>query len=242
MRGNKIDIIPAVDIKGGRCVRLSQGKFDTETVFSEDPIEAALKWQSLGAPRLHVIDLDGAATGELGNYEIIKEMAATIIVPIQVGGGIRNIETVVQLLKAGVERIILGTAAVENPMLVEEACHKFGESIIVGLDTRDGFISTRGWQMDTRITALEVAKNMTKLGVKRFIFTDISRDGMLTEPNFTAIYDLADALRVPVIASGGISTLTHLKIIKHLGVEGVIVGKALYTGNISLKEALAINN
>ncbi len=242
LEANEIEIIPAIDLKGGKCVRLYQGKFDEETVFSEDPLEVALKWQSLGAPKLHIVDLDGAATGELGNFDTIKELASAILVPTQLGGGIRQIETIVQLLKVGIERVILGTAAVENPKLVEEACHKFGESIIVGIDTRDGWVTTRGWQQETRLTAIELAKSMTQLGVKRFIYTDISRDGTLTEPNFTAIAELVDALRVPVIASGGISSLTHLKILKQIGAEGAIVGKALYTGDINLKQALATIN
>ena len=155
------------------------------------------------------------------------------------GGGIRQLEIIEQLLKAGIERVILGTAAVEDPKLVEEACHKFSESIIVAIDAREGHIATHGWQQQTELKTVEFAKSMVKLGVKRFIYTDISRDGTLTEPNFTAITELADTIRLPIIAAGGISSLTHLKILKQLGAEGAIVGKALYTGDISLKQALA---
>lgn len=161
-----------------------------------------------------------------------------MLVPTQLGGGIRQLETIKDLLKVGIERVILGTAAVENPKLVKEACHYFGESIIVAIDTREGLVTIRGWQQETRLTGVEFARTMLDLGVKRFIYTDINRDGTLTEPNFTAIAELIEETRVPVIAAGGISSLTHLKILKLLGVEGAIVGKALYTGDINLKQAL----
>ncbi len=198
-----------------------------------------MRWQSLGIPRLHIVDLDGAATGDLYNLDIIIEIANALLVPTQLGGGIRQLETIVQLLKAGVERVILGTAAVEDPELIKEACHKFSESIIVGLDAREGHIATHGWQQQTELETIEFAKSVAKLGVRRFIYTDISRDGTLTEPNFTAIAELVDAIRLPIIAAGGISSLTHLKILKQLGVEGAIIGQALYTGDINLKQALA---
>ena len=202
-------------------------------------MEVALEWQSLGAPRLHIVDLDGAATGELYNLDIIKEIASAVLIPVQVGGGIRQLETVEQLLKADIERVILGTAAVEDPKLVEEACRKFSESIIVGVDAREGYIAIHGWRQETGLKTIEFTKSMVRRGVKRFIYTDISRDGTLTEPNFTAIFELVTAIRLPVIAAGGISSLNHLKVLKQLGVEGAIVGKALYTGDINLKQALA---
>jgi len=210
-----------------------------ETVFSDDPVEVALEWQSLGAPRLHVVDLDGAAIGELCNLDIIKEIAGATLVPTQLGGGIRRLETVEQLLKVGIERVILGTVAVENPELVEKVCSKFGESIIVGVDAWEGNIATHGWKQTTELNVIEFAKSMTRLGVKRFIYTDISRDGTLTEPNFAAIDELITAIGRPIIAAGGISSLNHLSMLKKLGVEGAIVGKALYTGDINLKQALA---
>ncbi len=159
--------------------------------------------------------------------------------PTQLGGGIRQLETIKQLLKAGIERVILGTAAVEDPQLVEEACSKFSESIIVSIDTREGWVATHGWQQETRLGAIEFAKSMVQLGVKRFIYTDISRDGTLTEPNFAAFSELVAAIRAPIIASGGISSLNHLRMLKQLGAEAAIVGKALYTGDINLKQALA---
>ena len=199
----------------------------------------ALKWQSLGAPRLHIVDLDGAAAGEPCNLAIIKEIAGAALIPTQLGGGIRQLETIEEVLKAGIDRVILSTAAVENARLVEEACQKFQESLIVSLDAREGHLAIKGWRQDTELKAIEFIKSMVKFGVRRFIYTDISRDGTLTEPNFTAIAELIDAIQLPVIASGGISSVNHLKMLKKLGAEGAIVGKALYTGDINLKQALA---
>jgi phosphoribosylformimino-5-aminoimidazole carboxamide ribotide isomerase len=203
-------------------------------------VEIALEWQAMGAPRVHVVDLDGAASGELHNLDIITEIANTLLVPTQTGGGIRDLETIEELLKAGIDRVILGTAAVEDPDLVKEACRNFSESIIVGIDTWEGLVSIHGWQQRTEIKAIEFAEAMIGLGVKRFIYTDISRDGTLTEPNLSAIAELVNITRLPILAAGGISSLTHLGLLERLGVEGAIVGKALYTGNINLREALAI--
>jgi phosphoribosylformimino-5-aminoimidazole carboxamide ribotide isomerase len=193
----------------------------------------------LGAPRVHAVDLDGAVTGELRNLDIITEIANALLIPTQTGGGIRRLDTIEQLLKAGIDRVILGTAAVEDPTLVKEACRNFSESIIVGIDTWEGRIAIHGWQQRTELKALDLARSMVELGVKRFIYTDISRDGTLTEPNLTAIAELVNTIRLPILAAGGISSLTHLALLERLGVEGAIVGKALYTGNINLKEALA---
>jgi len=218
---------------------LYKGDFARETVFSDDPVEVALRWQSLGATKLHIVDLDGAATGKLGNLDIITEIANAVLVPTQLGGGIRNLKTVEEVLKAGVERVILGTAAVEDSKLVEEACRNFSDSIIVGIDAREGYIAIRGWRLETTLRATELVKSMAKLGVKRFVYTDISRDGTLTEPNFTGVFELVNTIKLPIIAAGGISSLDHLKMLKQLGVEGAIVGKALYTGDINLKQALA---
>ena len=202
-------------------------------------MEVALEWQALGAPRLHIVDLDGAARGEVYNLDIIKQIGSAVLVPTQVGGGIRQLKTIEELLKAGVERVILGTAAVEDPELVKEACRNFSESIMVSLDAREGYIATHGWRQETELKTIEFAKSLVKLGVRRFIYTDISRDGTLTEPNSAAIFELVSAVRQPIIASGGISSLNHLKMLKQLGVEGAIVGKALYTGDINLKQAIA---
>jgi phosphoribosylformimino-5-aminoimidazole carboxamide ribotide isomerase len=193
----------------------------------------------MGAPRLHIIDLDGAASGEIRNLRIIEEMANAMLIPTQLGGGIRDLETIEALLKVGIERVILGTAAVEDPGLIIEACRHFRESIIIGIDAREGYAATHGWLYDTAQTAVELAESMAQLGVRRFIYTDISRDGTLTEPNFSAIAEMIDTIRLPVIAAGGISSLSHLKMLDKLGAEGAIVGKAIYTGDINLKQALA---
>ena len=188
---------------------------------------------------MHVVDLDGAASGEILNLDIITEIASALLIPVQVGGGIRDLATIEQLLKAGAERVILGTAAVKDPDLVKTACSSFSESVIVGIDAWQGKIAIRGCQERTEINAMEFAKSMIDFGVKRFIYTDISRDGTLTEPNFTATAELASGIKAPVIAAGGISSLTHLEILDKIGVEGAIIGRALYTGNINLKQALA---
>lgn len=225
-------------MRNGRCVRLYQGNYNRETVFSDDPLDVALKWQSLGAPRLHVVDLDGAASGEIRNLGIIRDIAKAILIPVQLGGGIRDIETIETLLKAGIERVILGTVAVEDPRLVTEACRRFRDSIIIGIDARGGYVATQGWVKDTEKTAIDLAKSMVQAGVRHFIFTDISRDGTLSEPNFSAITEMMDAIGLPIIAAGGIASVSHLKMLAKLGAEGAIVGKALYTGNINLKQAL----
>ncbi len=234
-----MEIIPAIDIRNGNCVRLYQGDYGIETIFSDDPVEMALEWQSLGAMRLHIVDLDGAASGELCNLRLITEIANAVLIPVQVGGGIRQMGTIEELLKVGVDRVILGTAAVEDTELVKEACHRFGQSIIVSLDAREGYLATHGWLKETELKVVEFVRSMAKLRVRRFIYTDINRDGTLTEPNFSAIFELVDATRCPVVASGGISSLAHLKVLRKLGVDGAIIGKALYTKEINLKQALA---
>ena len=209
------------------------------TQFSDDPLDVALKWQAMGASRLHVVDLDGAASGESGNMEIIQNIASAMLIPTQLGGGMRDIDTIQKILTMGIERVIIGTSAVENPKLVEEACKRFNDYIIISIDARDGFVATRGWVQETTLTTVKFAQQMADLGARRFIYTDIIRDGTLTEPNFTAISELVHSTRLPVIAAGGITSILHLKMLKQLGVEGAIVGKALYTGDIKLKEAIA---
>ena len=233
-----MEIIPAIDLRGGRCVRLYQGDYGMETVFSEDPIGTAIQWQSLGAMRLHIVDLDGAAAGSPQNLSIISDIAEAVLIPIQVGGGIRDIKTIEELFKVGVDRVILGTSAVENPDMVKEACRRFARSVLIGIDARDGFVATHGWQQSTELTTVDFARSMVKLGVKGFIYTDISRDGTLTEPNFSGLFELIDSTKFPVIASGGIASLTHLKVLKKLGAAGAILGKALYTNSINLKQAI----
>lgn len=220
-------------------MRLYQGNYERETVFSDDPLEVALGWQAKGAPRLHIVDLDGAAEGEPRNQEIIREIARAMLIPVQLGGGIRRLETIEKLLKEGVDRVVLGTAAVENAEMVVEACRRFRDSIVVSVDAEEGQVATHGWRTRTEMTALALMRAMLKLGVKRFIYTDISRDGTLTGPNFDALSEVIDSVRVPVIASGGVASLNHLKMLQKLGAEGAIVGRALYTGDIDLKRAIA---
>jgi phosphoribosylformimino-5-aminoimidazole carboxamide ribotide isomerase len=202
----------------------------------------ALQWQSAGAPRIHMVDLDGAAKGEVVNLEIIETIANSVLVPTQLGGGVRTLETITQLLKAGVERVILGTVAVENSALVKEACRRYPDSIIISIDARDGQVATRGWLQGTSVQAVNLARDLVSLGVRRFIYTDITRDGTLAGPNYKAITELIEAVNLPVIAAGGISSLDHLKILLKAGVEGAIIGKALYTGDINLNQALKVAN
>ena len=232
-----MEIIPAIDLRNGKCVRLYQGDYGQETIFSDDPVSVALRWQSEGARRLHIVDLDGAARGEPSNLEAIEDIMAAIDIPVQVGGGIRSIETVEQLFATGVERAIMGTVAVEKPDLVKEACQSFSDRIIISIDARDRWVATRGWLQKSTVTASELASKMIELGVMRFIYTDISRDGTLTSPNFEAIAELLSQVNVPVIAAGGISSVYHLTKLAELGVEGAIVGKAIYTGDVKLAEA-----
>lgn len=235
-----MQIIPAIDLKGGKCVRLYQGDYNQETVFSEEPVVIARKWQQQGARRLHLVDLDGAAGGEPGNLNIIEAIVKTTDLPVQLGGGIRTEDTVIKLLSIGVQRVILGTIAIEQPDLVKRLCRQFNQAIIVSIDAREGLVATRGWKHGTTVTAIELAQQMVAIGVPRILYTDISRDGTLTEPNYRAIAELISKVKLPVIAAGGIASRDHLQKLKQLGVEGAVIGKALYTGNINLKEALTL--
>jgi phosphoribosylformimino-5-aminoimidazole carboxamide ribotide isomerase len=233
-----MEIIPAVDIRGGRCVRLYQGDYDQETIFDEDPVTAALTWYSQGARWLHIVDLDGAATGEPRNMEVVGQIMKETGLLTELGGGIRQEKVAERLLRQGVSRIVLGTAAIENRELVEKLCRRFGEAIAVSLDARDGKIATHGWQKNTVVEILQLSREMIDAGVRRFIYTDIKRDGTLTEPNFGMMKTLLSEVNVPVIVAGGISRFEHLRRLKKLGVEGAIIGKALYTGDINLGEAI----
>ena len=235
-----MDIIPAIDLKDGKCVRLYQGDYNRETIFSEAPVAVAQKWRSLGAERLHLVDLDGAAAGEPKNLTMVEAIVKQVGLPVQVGGGVRNQATVEKLLNIGVQRVILGTIAIEQPSLVNELSQQFGEAIIVGIDARDGFVATRGWKQETGVTAVELARKMVVLGAQRILYTDIKRDGTLTEPNYKALDELRNAVAIPVIAAGGIASIAHLQKLRELGVEGAVIGKAIYTGNINLKEALSL--
>jgi phosphoribosylformimino-5-aminoimidazole carboxamide ribotide isomerase len=233
-----MEIIPAIDIRGGRCVRLYKGDFDQETVFSDDPVAIALQWQTEGAQRLHIVDLDGARTGLPQNLPIIKTITDSLDIPIQVGGGLRSIESITEVIDLGAERVVLGTSAVEEPDLVEDVMRRFGpQAIVVGVDARDGLVAVRGWIESSVTRAVDLVKEMVDLGVVRFLYTDISRDGTLTEPNFAEVTEVVETSNMAVLASGGITSLEHLKCLSEVGAEGAIVGKALYTGAIDLRHA-----
>ncbi len=236
-----MDIIPAIDLKGGKCVRLYQGDYSKETVFSVDPVATALRWQEQGASRLHLVDLDGAAAGEVRNAKAIEDIVKNTSLEVELGGGIRRAEVVEQLIKLGVKRVILGTVAVEQIELTKRIIKRFGEAIVVGIDARDSYVTTHGWMKISTMTALDLSQAMAAIGARRIIYTDVKRDGTLTEPNYESTAELVNKLKIPVIASGGISSIEHIRKLAALGVEGVIIGKALYTGDIDLKEALAIS-
>jgi len=236
-----MEVIPAIDLLEGRCVRLYQGDYGQSQVFNENPVEVAQQWVEQGATRLHVVDLDGAKQGHPVNTDIIAAIVQAVGIPVQVGGGLRDRAGVTQLLDTGIERVILGTAAVENQPFVAQLCQEFPSKIVVGIDARQGKVATRGWLETSEVVATELAQQMTNLGVAAIIYTDIHRDGTLVGPNLDTLRELASKVSIPVIASGGVSSITDLLsllALEPLGVNGVIVGRALYTGDVSLKEAI----
>ena len=236
-----MDVIPAIDLLDGRCVRLYQGDYDKSQVFNENPVDVAKEWVDQGATILHVVDLDGAKAGSVVNQSAIEAIAREVSVPIQLGGGLRNRDTVEQVFNLGVQRAILGTIAVEQPQLVRELCQAFPGKIAIGIDARNGKVATRGWLETSEVLATELAVQMEDFGASAIIYTDIQRDGTLSGPNFDALRELAAAIKIPIIASGGVSSITDLLsllALEQYGVNGAIVGRALYTGDISLLEAL----
>ncbi len=236
-------VIPAIDLKEGNCVRLEQGLMDKDTIFSSDPGAQARDWQDQGAELLHIVDLDGAFAGQPRNKNAIESILKAITIPAQLGGGIRDMATIEAYLSLGLSRVIIGTAAQRNPELVREACKKFPGQIVVGIDAKDGIVAVQGWAELTDITATALARTFEDFGVAALIYTDISRDGMLQGPNLEATRALAEAVAIPVIASGGVSSLqdiTNLMAIEASGITGVITGKAVYTGAIRLQEAIAL--
>jgi phosphoribosylformimino-5-aminoimidazole carboxamide ribotide isomerase len=236
-----MEVIPAIDLLDGKCVRLYQGDYARSQVFNENPVEVARQWVEQGATRLHVVDLDGAKQGKPTNLEAIEAIVTAVSVPVQVGGGLRDRASVSQLLNLGVDRVILGTVAVENPQLVTHLSTEFPGKIVAGIDARNGKVATRGWLETSEVNATELAQQMAQQGVAAIIYTDIYRDGTLTGPNQEALRELATAVEIPVIASGGISSLTDLLSLLSLepvGVTGVIVGRAIYTGDVNLSEAV----
>ena len=235
-----MDIFPAVDIQNGQAVRLRQGDFDRVTVFDDSPAAAARRWAEAGASWVHMVDLDGARTGKAANADLIREAAAQIDVPIQLGGGIRDLEAVVQALDLGVQRVIIGTASLRDPEFFQTACREFPGQVVAGIDARDGLVATHGWAETSTVPATTAATDLSLPGVAAIVFTDIARDGMMQGPNLDSLRAVIAAARVPAIASGGISTLDDLRAVARLGVTGAIIGRALYDGSIDLAEALKL--
>ena len=234
-----MDIIPAIDIRGGKCVRLYQGDYERETVFSDSPLDVAARWAELGASRLHVVDLDGAKSGMPTNLDLVGSIASSVTARVQYGGGVRTLATANRAVALGVDRVIIGTAAAEGPSLVQEACSNLGaDAVVVSIDARDGYVGVEGWTRQTRIPAMELLQTITQIGVRRFVYTDVARDGTLSEPNFSAIEELATASELAMIVAGGISSVEHLVTLSRLGIEGAIVGKAIHTGDVDLREAI----
>jgi phosphoribosylformimino-5-aminoimidazole carboxamide ribotide isomerase len=236
-------IIPAVDIKDGKCVRLLQGRVEDQTVFSDDPVAMAQKWAMAGAELIHVIDLDGAFEKKPRNIIAIRNILKTVNTPIQVGGGVRTERTIRMFLDMGVNRVIIGTEAIKNPELVEKSARLFPDQIVVGIDARKGRVAIEGWTETTHIQAVDLAKRFQNCGVAAINFTDIHRDGMQTGPNLAETRRLAEAVDIPVVASGGVSNIQDIRNLlplESLGVTGVITGKALYSGSLDFTEALAV--
>ena len=236
-----MEIIPAIDIKNGSCVRLYQGDFNRQTLFSDDPIEVAQRWKTAGATRIHIVDLDGSRTGLQINLDIIKSINYRTNVPLQVGGGIRDLKTAHTLLNSGIDRVVLGTAAIENPDMIQHLCKIWGsERVVVALDAREERIAIKGWIKETSVSVSTLATQMANIGVQRFLYTDISRDGTMTSPNFEGVRKLVVEPNKSILASGGVSSLKDLEKLSNIGAEGVILGSALYKGDICLEEAISI--
>lgn len=234
-------IFPAIDLRNGKCVNLIQGRADAETIFSEDPISVAESWADQGAEYLHLVDLDGAFEGDSANLSIVREIVQRISIPTQLGGGIRDMERIEHILGLGVSRLILGTAALRNWELVQDAATKYPKQIVVGIDATNGLVATEGWVNVSERQATEFAREMTSLGVETIIYTDITSDGMLAGPNVEATAEIITSLdsSIEVVASGGVTTLDDLKNLKAIGSAGAIIGRALYTQQLDLQ--LAIN-
>ena len=235
-----MEVIPAVDIRGGRCVRLSQGDYDRETVFDDDPVAVAVRWASLGARRIHVVDLDGAREGRQANGDLVRKIVQTVDAAVQTGGGIRDIETLRTALDGGVNRVVLGTAAVRDPALLREAVALARDRLIVSVDARDGMVRLQGWTERSDLDATSFVRQLTTMGVERVVYTDIERDGVRGAPNFELYEALVAGTSIAVIAAGGVSTLDDVRRLSECGVEAAIVGRALYTGEIALQDALAV--
>ena len=236
-------IFPAIDIRDGKCVRLFKGDFAQETVFSDKPAQMAQKWESQGAKFLHLVDLDGALAGAPRNLDTVREILAAVTIPVELGGGIRTMENIDEVLALGVRRVILGSVAVRNPALVKEACARYGDRIVVGIDAKDGIVAVDGWGVSGDVDVTTLAKEMKKAGVKTIIYTDISRDGTLAGVNIEATAKLARESGVNIVASGGVKSTADIEALKPYekdGIEGVIVGKSIYMGTLDLQQAIEI--
>jgi phosphoribosylformimino-5-aminoimidazole carboxamide ribotide isomerase len=234
-------VIPAIDLKDGHCVRLLQGKKEAVTTYSKDPANTAKRWESYGARLLHIVDLDGAFTGSQKNLQAIIKIRQSVKIALQVGGGIRNIGNVMNLFSAGIDRIIIGTAAIEDPEFLTYACNKYPGKVLIGIDAMNGMVAIKGWEEVTSVKAKELAKRLEMVGVSGIIYTDISRDGMLSGPNIEATGEMVESVTIPVIASGGVSCLEDIKNLMRIkNLWGVITGKAIYSGALDLKEAMRI--
>ena len=234
-------IFPAIDLRKGRCVRLIRGDVRDETVYSENPVDVAKHWAGRGAQWLHVVDLDGAIEGQPRNHELVFAIVKAVKIPVQVGGGIRDMETLKKLLDKGVRRCILGTAAAQDEKFLKKAVDKYGDRVVVGVDAKDGYVALKGWVEKSKLKAVDFARKMQDLGVQTIIYTDIAKDGMLQGPNLEATEAMAKALKIPVIASGGVSTLKDIERLRKMeskGVVGAIVGKAIYSDALELKAAI----
>ncbi len=237
---SSLEIIPAIDIKDGRCVRLYQGDYAQMTVFDQDPVDVARKWAKLGAQRLHVVDLDGAKAGRPVNAQIVYAIVRAVPIPVQLGGGLRDEGAVEAALSLGVERVILGTAAVRDPQLIARLVQQHGQQIVVGVDARGGLVAAQGWTETSHVRTEELVRRMGTLGVHSIIYTDIGRDGTLTGPDVEGVAELVRAGGPEIIASGGVAKLDDLVALAKTGAAGVIVGKALYTGAIELCQAIDV--
>jgi len=234
-----MEVIPAIDIRGGKAVRLFQGDYDRETVFNDSPVAAAQRWLDVGATRLHVVDLDGAKSGEQVNIDLVGQITASSGVPVQLGGGIRTVEAAKNAVDKGVQRVIIGTVALEGTEFVQRLCEELGpERVVVGVDARDGYVAVRGWVEKSETSAIDLVRSMEDVGVQRFAYTDISRDGTLTEPNFLQVEELLKETQLAMLVAGGVSRIEHLRRLADMGVEGAIVGTAAYTGDIDMREAM----
>ncbi len=234
------EIIPAIDLQGGRCVRLVQGDFNQSTVYGDDPPGMAKRWEAAGAARIHVVDLDGAKEGGPRQLAVVSEIVKAVSVPVQLGGGLRTLDHIAAALDAGVTRVMVGTKAIEDPSFVDAALARFGEAVGIGIDAKDGRVAVRGWVDVSDVDALDLARQMSARGVRTIVYTDIARDGMLTGPNISAMRSMAEAVpEVGVIASGGVGQPQDILDLAHTGTVGVIVGKAIYTGAVDLAAAIA---